>query len=343
MQNNNADMIKKRKLNSITGLKVICLFGIFIWHCGLISAPDLGARCCEAFFVISGFLGAYQHHHNYKYTIDETINTAKRKLLAVYPLHLVTFLLAALLLLPNIKTWFDIKYNVVSAIINLLLLQSWFSKMIFSYNGVSWFLSSLLFCYTFTPFLSKVILKAKRYSRGPEILFLLIFIIRILSEIFTIMFPDLFQYSVHTNPIVRLLEYFLAYIAGCIFVEKCIQNSKKEENSFLLYSTLEFVVFIVIYVIVIQYDKIWLRGYYIPFFITMVFIIAIGKGVLSKILSLRIFQILGSIELEFFIFHQVVINYIRIFTSNSTELFLFALISTTIISSFWITIKNKIS
>lgn len=68
------------------------------------NLPDLGARCCEFFFLISGYLEGYRHATNYQFTFEELESNFFRKLKAVYPKHLLFLLLAiaaALLLAAN--------------------------------------------------------------------------------------------------------------------------------------------------------------------------------------------------------------------------------------------------
>ena len=50
------------------------------------------------------------------------------------------------------------KKTVFEALINLSLLQSWSMIVVpLSFNGTSWFLSSILFCYFLSPFLLKTV------------------------------------------------------------------------------------------------------------------------------------------------------------------------------------------
>ena len=50
----------KDQIKSLNGLKVISVILIFLWHVYISNPlPDFGARACELFFTISGFLVGY--------------------------------------------------------------------------------------------------------------------------------------------------------------------------------------------------------------------------------------------------------------------------------------------
>lgn len=66
---------------------------------------------------------------------------------------------------------------------------------------------------------------------------------------------------------------------------------------------------IVIFLIIFE-NNIWMRGEYVCMFCLLVFIYSWDMGILSDSLGIPIFKIIGSIEFEFFILHQVVIRII---------------------------------
>lgn len=69
------------RIHSLSGLKVIAILLIFWWHSWLNNPPcDLGARCCEFFFVASGFLVYYSHKDTSSCTWKASFNAVLRKL-----------------------------------------------------------------------------------------------------------------------------------------------------------------------------------------------------------------------------------------------------------------------
>lgn len=77
------------------------------------------------------------------------------KISSMLPLQWLSVILAVIVL--HLSVNWDI-------IPHLLLLQSYIPEKgfeFFNYNGVAWFLSSLMFCYALSPVVYKVILKIK--------------------------------------------------------------------------------------------------------------------------------------------------------------------------------------
>lgn len=204
------------RITSVSGIKAVALILVFVWHTGVLKAPDLGARMCELFFVCSGVLEALNHHGKYSYTLDETVSIVKSKLAKVYPLYFVTFLMAALLGGVGLKEW-TIADNTTAAVLNLLMMQTWFSNLQFSFNGVSWFVADLMLCYLITPLLSWWI-RQRETSTDASVLrsylvpFVVLFCIRALLQMGQ--YKGVINISNHSFPLSRMLEYGMAFVAG---------------------------------------------------------------------------------------------------------------------------------
>ena len=179
------------RITSVSGIKAVALILVFVWHAGVLKAPDLGARMCELFFVCSGVLEALNHHGKYSYSLDETVSIVKSKLAKVYPLY--------------------------AAVLNLLMMQTWFSNLQFSFNGVSWFVADLMLCYLITPLLSWWI-RQRETSADASVLrsylvpFAVLFCIRVLLQMGQ--YKGVINISNHSFPLSRMLEYGMAFVAG---------------------------------------------------------------------------------------------------------------------------------
>lgn len=332
----------KEKIDSLHGLRILCFYSLLSYHAGYsIIATDVGARVVEFFFIMSGFLMAYNYINDMPSTYEESYRILKKRIKTFYPIHILTFLLSLGLIteqLVNISLW---KINLFTAVLNIFLLQSWAnsSNIYFSFNSVAWFLSSILFCYVLTPFLLAVIRKFKKQVKELIFIFILIFGILVFIESLPLVFPDSFHFSVHVNPVVRCLDYMLGCITGVLFQKIHFElmgfNKVWRENTtlrFIIFSIIEIVLFSIYILVAINFYKTWLRAYYIPITCLIVYIISRGYGVISFLFSLKPFIFLDKIQLEQFMIHQLTLRYLWKIGFTSQLAFVYAIFITFAIS-----------
>lgn len=128
-------------IKSLQSLRGIFAIIVVVYHYYSRSTSVVNAGTCGMvfFFIMSGF--ALSLHHDVRSLKDFSYGKYLRNRFAkLYPLHLLLTLAMACYLGVDCKFW-----------VNVFLLQSWFTDktMWFSYNGPSWFMSSLVFCYLF--------------------------------------------------------------------------------------------------------------------------------------------------------------------------------------------------
>ena len=131
-----------QKLNSISFLRFFAFLNIFLYHSSefeVFSIPYNAAWAVGFFFILSGFLAGFWHEKiesplKFSYWKNYII----RKFRKIYPFFLVTMILT----LP-----YGRNEGIFQLFINLFLLQSWRPEGYFSYNGVTWFLSTIFFLY----------------------------------------------------------------------------------------------------------------------------------------------------------------------------------------------------
>ena len=297
------------RIKSLDGLKVIMLFLIFCWHTpenstGLIGKPivDLGARACEVLFIISGFLVGYNHYHNLiPATFKQSYNYVLRKIAKIWPLHLICFLMIFIYQI-NIDPDYLNTLNILSAITNIFLLQAWTSNP-FSFNGATWFLSALLFCYFMSPLLMSIFKKTKRVI---VVTFVSCIVIRFLLELCNI---DFLLLNFHTSPIIRCIEFYIGMLMlPAYFNLKESLFNNYNQNTSLTMSIAEIIVTLLYIFLTIKMEGIWIRGYFVLAACLLVFVFSFNSGILSKILNLKIFTLFESIQMEFYILHQAVIK-----------------------------------
>lgn len=291
--------VNKKRIKSISGLKVVFLFMIFLWHCNIFSSPDLGARGCEIMFLCSGFCIGYNYYKkNIESSISSAYNFAKVKADKFYLLYVITIVIG-LLWLMIFKNLSLSKFNILQLLFNLSFTQVWAGAS--SFNAASWFLAVLVFCYFCTPFILEIIKKCDQ--KKLKLILVLSIILRLLIEYININHSPLLNVSIHTNPFIRLLEYFIACIVGTLFY----LNQKKEIKHI---SIVESVICISYILLIFIFDTSIYRGIYCIIELILLYVFAMENGIISRFLSSEIFQKLSKYELEFYLFHQVIIQFV---------------------------------
>lgn len=285
------------------GLKAICMLLLFWWHSSIPSpSVDLGARTCEFLFVTSGFLVGYNYHDkNVSPTWKQSFKYVYKKLIEFWPLHIIAMFMVWIACITPMFTY----RNLTNAILNVFLLQAWNpdTQVSFSFNGASWYLSALIFCY----FISPLLLSISKKLRSSLILFLIVFVVRCLIEYTINLYPEYYSsINIHTSPLIRGMEYFLGMLLVPGYI--CIRNRFTLKIKFAVASVFEIISLALLIYLVICNNGIWLRGQYVILMCITVFVFSFDKGIISKFLSNRIFKWFSNIQFEFFILHQAVIK-----------------------------------
>ena len=297
----------KPRIYSLDGLKVIALFMLIWWH-GSITNPsfDAGARMCELLFVASGFLVGYNFYgKDAPGDIKGCLKYFFKKVAAVWPLHLLAMVLYFFIRMDYILDGFaknpaDTPYTIIS---NIFLLQAWSNKIKFSFNGVSWFLSALLFCYFLAPFVAKLI----KNKRTTIFLFVLTFALRVFLEFVPY---NIFYISIHSSPLIRFLEFFMGMLLVPTFMscKECLTKfteNKKLETT-IIATLIEGICLAGIILLMIYCDKTFdKRAYFIPFYCLLVFVFALEGGLISWLFGTKPFKVTSKLQMELFLFQGV--------------------------------------
>ncbi|WP_326609877.1 acyltransferase [Streptomyces scopuliridis] len=145
-----------RQPPSLTGLRFVAAALVFLHHAiytNVFADPDVVRVFHDLFintvqmgmaffFVLSGFMLTIAARPG-----DTTRRFLRRRLVKIYPNHVVTFLLAAVLIIPALH-WTEVAPN-------LLLVQTWWPRYenLFSGNPLSWSLACEVFFYLAFPLL----------------------------------------------------------------------------------------------------------------------------------------------------------------------------------------------
>lgn len=294
------------RILSIDGLKAIGALLIFWWHSPLPNPPvDLGARICEFFFVAAGFLYYYSHYtHPVPCSFYAMAEYVRKKLIQIYPIHLVGFIAEGFRLTAS--QWLTAD-TAIKAGLHLSLLHAWSpnQNVYWAFNGVSWFVSSLIFCY----FVGAIVMRLMSTPKKSAIFFVLFAGLRLLLDHMQINWPgQYFHIDLHVSPLPRSLEFFcgMAVASFTILIQKNCHSLRRP--LFTLFEATS--IFLTVY-LVITHQQIWNRAEFVILFSLIIFVFSFDRGWISALLSTKPFRWFASIQLEFYMFHTFLIKYIQ--------------------------------
>ena len=260
---------------------------------------------CEILFISSGFLVGYNYYRkNMKCDYESSLQYCYKHIRNFYPLEFINTLYGFFVIQGK-------KYNLTDIeilISNLLMIKSWsrYSKLASCFNSISWFLSALIFCYFLTPLLLKGIENICKSLK----LFVLVLLLRILiEEIVSKGALNLFDANFHRGPIIRLLEFYMGMLLiPSFFLFKFYLDKYKNRLSLKIFFTLiQLFLPSIIYWIMLKYNYLLLRCYFIIIFCIFIFISGYEYGFLSDLFASKFFVILMNCQMEMYLV-QITIN-----------------------------------
>lgn len=291
-----------QRIKSADVMRVFLLLIIFVCHAWIFGdspTRTLVSRATgyalEIFFILSGCFVAI------KYSQKE-INARrfiKHEFVKFYPEFVFANLLSVFLaidqamFLEGNAPW---KMLARKFIINISLLQSWCptQEEVFALNGVGWFLSSLFFCYLLAPLAVKFVKKVE--DNAVEILAACIMLRFIYEYTFpywgdgnTFLFTNVF-------PPYRFFEFFAGICLGFLYNKHAHrrQNSIIQLSSILVWATL---VYINANSTLILISELFL-----------VYALVFYNGLMDKLGEWSFFAIFASVTMQFYLFHNPIIE-----------------------------------
>lgn len=320
--------MSKNKIISLQSLRAIAFICIFLHHCGMFS---FGAEGVSIFIILSGFLMIYQYYNkDIKCGIKNNFFYSISKIKKIYPLHIICIFLVlpfTILDMMNEFSLCSIIENLINLILNVLLLQSWVpnGSVYFSYNGVAWYLSLCVFLYFVFPWILTNIKKYKSVKQAYKT-FIIVLIIQILiaflSSFLEVSFSDGFaKYLTYICPLFRLGDFIIGCNLGYIFLNR---KTDKMNAGILKFTALEFFTIVAVIISQVVYVKNfsflgseWFKYslLYIPTSISAIYLFALSKGLLTKMLTNKITIYIGNLSAYTFLLHTVVIRYTSTYIS----------------------------
>lgn len=291
-------------IGTLQALRFIFVLMIFMSHFSYqdIRAFDAGGDCGVAFFfMLSGFVLSLGYGSQIRERTFHFGRFMQRRLLKIYPLHLLCLLFFIVVS----------KYRIdLITLLNVLLLQSWIPDQhyYFSCNSVSWFLSSLLFCYIVFPFV---------YRHLSVRLTLVVFSAYLLT--FLAVPTDRVNAILYVHPLVRFVDFYIGMLL-CRWYKRGYRVPQARWFEFLLIACL------IAALAVYPWMDVKFRNapLYWLVLIPLILVFAKGEGPVSVWLRTRPMRLLASLCMPFYMTHQMLTGIlIRRLPEMSTLLMLF--------------------
>lgn len=326
--------MQKRKIDSFTSMRFICVFIIMLSHFTFLKDGDIWffqsiyeyifknsrAAVCY-FFLISGFGLTYKYYMNNDKTLfDRNISYkyALNKVSKIYKHYIFSLIVCVPLTLYYAVSSHGVINGILRTIVKIpltpLLLQSLtgLSGLSHAFNGVCWFLSTLFVIYMFYPIIYKVNLKIKNNYKIVYILLLICVVLNyivymLLYSIDTNTFFDDLSYA---SPLYRIICFFIGVlICDLYFLKKDCKYNQKIGFFELPVSVLFFLwyIFRIYLSIYINIGVLEIVDIIIPalWIIVMMF----ESGPISKVMCNKKLVVMGNNSMYIFLYHSVAVGY----------------------------------
>lgn len=351
-----------KKINGLTSLRFIAAAMIVVHHSRgvLWLTQDRNFALDQAvsfFFVLSGFVLTYVYPR-----LDGSVSVRNfylARFARIWPNHLAAFAALFIICLP--LSFYSIKQtnHFFIAMLNILLVQGWIPirEIFFSFNAVTWAVSAEVFFYLLFPFLVKDF--ERTYLQKTLLSLLLVVGIVTFCNVTHLpmdksALPGKISIAglVYINPLCRLFEFVLGMSTALLWrkYRPTIKLDKRIGSLLEVFAVC--VVTLSVYYSLSAHNLAGLIGqagivYIIHSgsslaFAFLIFIMALEAGLISRILNLNVFVLLGEASYSIFLLHQIILLFYTghslLFSHVPQALLYVAFLVLLLISSFFMLI-----
>lgn len=227
--------MKKERFYVLDYLRVIAVWGVMFYHTNQIFPVSsffvFGSTGIQVTVVLTGLLCGYLHGNDYdSYSLKDSVQVWRKKILKFYPVHFLCFLAAIPLhfFSRNLLhlSLSNLLYEIGVAIPNLLLLQSLCPMKIvyYGFNGVSWYLSMTMVLYFLSPLIIHRLSKWKMLEQRIAASFALAGCVYLaISLLCCTPLKQDFDYALfafYINPFIHIAGFTMAITVGMCLSEK---------------------------------------------------------------------------------------------------------------------------
>lgn len=303
-------------IETLQSLRFIFVMMIFMSHFSYrdICAFDAGGDCGVAFFfMLSGFVcslgyGAKIRNRSFRY--GEFLWKRLKKL---YPLHLLCLLFFLLVSRSAVDG---------KVLLNALLLQSWIpdADWYFSCNSVSWFLSSLMFCYVAFPW-------AYRYMSK----YLTLTILLAYAVVCWLTPYDQVNAVLYVFPLVRFVDFYLGMLLCLLYEQRPGIDTR---------NWMELILIVLLMLTLAVYPFVDAKLRNAPLFwlvlMPLILVYAQEKRTVSRLLKSRSMLFLGSLAMPLFLTHQMFIGILQHHLPDMPTMIMLAICLFVILMISWV-------
>lgn len=279
-------------------------------QCTVFCVRGGGTEAVAFFFGLSGFVVAL-HSRRESLRFSSSLQLCRKKVKRFYGLHIFFSIIVIPTMIYTVVR--EPVYSIVKFIINVLLLQSWFpdEQMWLSYNSVAWFLSTLTFLCLFIVPLHYICNRIEQRTSSIKIYAAILAVDWLIAFLLAFLlgnFCNNIQYWLYAFPPARLMDYISGFVLGRIFV---LQKNHRLSATAATYLEVVAASMIILYLLLFPYvpAPFARAAIYQPGAAFAIYIFAIGKGQISKILSSPVMVKLGGNSLYYMMSHQVILRY----------------------------------
>ena len=285
-----------------------------------------GYLAVSVFFILSGFVLSYNYSLQTAWSSSQLVRFGIARFARIYPAYSV----GLLLIMPFVVREFLLKNfssarlgkQIVVALLNWTLLQSWFPRTAESWNGPGWSLSNEAFFYCCFPFVGVALWRLSRL-RSLVVAAGLIWGLALIAPLLAVSIPlsgfgdvpatsllpnaDPFWTSlVKFNPILRLPDFCIGVVLGRLYLELRSKHSWLLGQGYFLY-----VPGLLLEILAIACGKsvpypLFHNGLLTPLHALVILGFALGGGILSRLLSMQPLVFLGNSSYAMYILHNPV-------------------------------------
>lgn len=309
-------------------LRFLAFFCVYVAHAEVwLFFPFPSANCSTAavgfFFLLGGFVSGYSSYDKQiRLNAGSYFRNLWKKTARLYPLYFITMLIPVIgssvltelaALRPGTGSFQLLK--------NLLMLQSWFPEGSMSFNGVGWYISTLMFLNLFSLPALWLLGKARKHPLQLYFFAAVILGCWFVAAVYCYLTKswDL-TYWHYVFPPARLWEMLSGIALGYFF--RALQAKLRLTASHrLVFTVLEVGALVLWFRWMYVFGSPWrvhILNWLIPNAV-LITVFAFGEGWLSRLFRLRPLVILGDISFECFLIHNLLIMRLAVSTPALAE------------------------